>query len=60
MNREEIIMVGDRLHDVEGAAAHGIKTIGVTFGYGGRDELQKAGAWKIVDNMEELTALLCR
>lgn len=60
MNREEIIMVGDRLHDVEGAAAHGIKTIGVTFGYSGRDELQKAGAWEIVDNMEELTALLCR
>ena len=60
MNRDEIIMVGDRLHDVEGAAAHGIRTVGVTFGYGGREELEKAGAWAVVDTIEELTDLLCR
>ena len=30
-------MVGDRSHDVEGAAAHGIDTIVVDWGYGRAD-----------------------
>ena len=54
----EILMVGDRMHDVEGAAAHGIRTVGVTFGYGSREELTNAGAWKLADTMEELTDIL--
>lgn len=32
-----IVMVGDRAHDVQGAAAHGIATIVVGWGYGGSD-----------------------
>ncbi len=36
-----VIMVGDRKHDVEGAAAHGIRTIAVTFGYGSVEELTR-------------------
>ena len=52
------VMVGDRLHDVEGAHQHGIPCIGVTFGFGGREELQTAGAEYIVDTVEELSALL--
>lgn len=38
------VMVGDREHDVLGAAEHGIGTIGVLFGYGSREELENAGA----------------
>jgi phosphoglycolate phosphatase len=30
-------MVGDRAHDVEGAAAHGIATVVVDWGYGRAD-----------------------
>jgi phosphoglycolate phosphatase-like HAD superfamily hydrolase len=30
-------MVGDRRHDVEGAAAHGIDTVVVDWGYGADD-----------------------
>jgi phosphoglycolate phosphatase-like HAD superfamily hydrolase len=30
-------MVGDRSHDVHGAAAHGIDTVVVGWGYGGDD-----------------------
>ncbi len=30
-------MVGDRRHDVEGAAVHGIDTVIVGWGYGGGD-----------------------
>lgn len=52
------VLVGDRLHDVEGAHENGISCIGVTFGFGGRTELDSAGADKIVDDFDELTALL--
>lgn len=34
---ERVVMVGDRAHDVEGAAAHGIDTVVVGWGYGGED-----------------------
>lgn len=34
---ERVVMVGDRSHDVEGAAAHGIDTIVVGWGYGHDD-----------------------
>ena len=42
--KNEILMVGDREHDVIGAAAHGIVTLGVTYGYGSKDELVSSGA----------------
>jgi phosphoglycolate phosphatase len=34
---ERVVMVGDRSHDVEGAAAHGIDTVVVGWGYGRAD-----------------------
>lgn len=34
---ERVLMVGDRSHDVEGAAAHGIDTVVVDWGYGAAD-----------------------
>ena len=34
---ERVLMVGDRLHDVEGAAAHGIDAVVVGWGYGQAD-----------------------
>lgn len=52
------VMVGDRLHDVEGAHACGIPCIGVTYGYGGQAELKAAGADWIVDSVSKLGALL--
>lgn len=39
-----VVMVGDRDHDVHGAQAHGIATVGVLWGYGSADELTTAGA----------------
>lgn len=52
-SKSEIVMIGDRLHDIVGAAENGIDSIGVTFGYGGYDELYKAGANYIADCFEE-------
>lgn len=54
MNKVEAIMVGDRRHDVEGAHKNGIPCIGVTFGYGDRDEHISCGAEFIVDTVSEL------
>jgi phosphoglycolate phosphatase len=34
---EHVLMVGDRVHDVTGASHHGIDTVVVDWGYGGRD-----------------------
>ena len=42
-------MVGDTDYDVIGAKAHGIDTIGVTWGYGQRESMQQAGAVALAD-----------
>lgn len=52
--RENIIMVGDTSYDVLGAAAHGIKTIGVSWGYGEIEDMKAAGAVDIVDTPAQL------
>lgn len=54
----DAVMVGDRAHDVEGAHEHGIPCVGVTWGFGGRDELEAADADFIVNTAEELCKLL--
>lgn len=53
----DVCMVGDREHDVVAAARHAVPTIGVSWGYGGREELASAGAALIVDKPEELLPL---
>jgi phosphoglycolate phosphatase len=53
-------MIGDRLHDVEGARTHGIATLGVTWGYGSREELQTAGADLVIDALDELPGAVRR
>lgn len=56
----QTVMVGDTAFDVIGAAAHGIPTIGISWGYGEVADMEKAGATAIAHNMEELVALLNR
>lgn len=54
------VMIGDREHDIIGAKEVGIDSIGVLFGYGDRDELEKAGADIIVESVEDIgEVLLC-
>lgn len=50
------IMVGDRFYDVEGAAANGLPTIFVTWGYGSPAE--QVGAVAVVSTPAELVELL--
>lgn len=42
------LMVGDREHDVHGAAEHGVRCVGVTWGYAAPGELEAAGAVAVV------------
>ena len=50
----DVLMIGDRQHDVEGARAHGIDTVLVSWGYGRPEEHAMAKA--VVHSPEELDA----
>ena len=58
VDKEKCVMVGDRKFDVSAAAEAGLKSIGVTYGYGSREELEAAGADMIVSSVAELAELL--
>ena len=51
-------MVGDRRHDLIGAVANDMIPIGVAYGYGSVEELEKAGATEIAMSPAELPGLL--
>lgn len=57
-NMNEVVMIGDRKHDVLGAKAMGVDSIGVLYGYGSREELEAAGADRIVESAEDLIRIL--
>ena len=56
-SRSDVVMVGDRSYDVIGARENGLLCVGVSYGYGGREELEAAGAAKVCDTPEELKLL---
>jgi len=55
---ENCVMVGDTAFDVLGAKAHGIPTIGVSWGYGLVEDMRDAGAAAIAGNPRELYEIL--
>ena len=57
-DRSGVVMVGDRLHDTEGAHKAGIPCIGVLFGYGDRAEHEACGSDQIAADMHELRTIL--
>ncbi len=58
VDKSSAIMVGDREHDVFGAAENGLPCIGVLYGYGSRAELTAAGANYIADDVAALGTVL--
>ena len=52
------VMVGDRSYDIIGAHKNAIPAIGVLYGYGSREELEKAGADRTADSVASLGELL--
>ena len=55
---ENTVMIGDTAYDVTGAAAHGIPTIGVSWGYGSVEDMRTAGAIAIADTTAQLKDML--
>lgn len=56
--KREVLMVGDRKHDVIGAKLCGIHSLGVAFGYAPPGELEESGAEHLAQTVEELTQFL--
>ena len=54
IKKEEMIMIGDRKHDIIGANQNGIASIGVLYGYGSKNELIEVSATHIAKDIEEL------
>ena len=48
------LMVGNRRHDISGAHAVGMRSLGVLWGYGTRDELETAGADRLIESTADL------
>ncbi len=55
---DQAVMVGDREHDILGAKANKMASIGVTYGYGSHQELESAGADAVVHCPEMLLQAL--
>ena len=51
-------MIGDRYFDIEGAKEAKVDSIGVTFGFGDRNELINSGADYIADSTEDIRRII--
>jgi|WetSurMetagenome_2_1015567.scaffolds.fasta_scaffold52575_3 phosphoglycolate phosphatase len=58
LKRDETVIIGDRERDIKAGKDNGIFTIGVTYGYGSRDEITKANPDWICGSPEEIRTLL--
>ena len=57
---KDSFMIGDRKYDMEAGKKLGLSTIGVLYGYGGKEELEKARADFICENVSELKEILLK
>ncbi|HWY79351.1 MAG TPA: HAD hydrolase-like protein [Candidatus Sulfotelmatobacter sp.] len=56
--KQSIIMVGDKEHDIIGANANGIDSIGVLYGFGSEEELRSRNPTYIAATIEEIEKYL--
>ena len=54
LKREECLMIGDTQYDIRGAKNAGVDSVGVTYGYGKKEELEDAGATYLVNRAAEI------
>jgi phosphoglycolate phosphatase len=57
---DDVYMIGDRKHDIIGAQKNKVTSIGLTWGYGGREELTEAGADFIFETPTALKEFLLK
>ena len=60
VERKNCTMVGDSAVDIQTARNAAIRSVGVSWGFRSREELEQAGADHITDTVEELTTLLLK
>ena len=56
-DKREAVMTGDRKHDIAGAKANGVSSVGVLYGFGSNDELKSAGAVKLIKSPKEIITI---
>ena len=55
-----ILMIGDRMHDVEGARLCGLDSLGIYTGFAEEGELEDAGATYVVHSIKDMAEYLLR
>lgn len=55
---DQILMIGDRKFDIEGAKHFFLDSIGVSYGYAAEGELKEAGATYIADNLDDVYEII--
>lgn len=58
INQQDVIMIGDRSHDIIGANKNNLDSAGVLYGYGTKEELTYAGATYIIETVNNLEKFL--
>ncbi len=58
LDKKNAVMIGDRKFDIEGAEGAGIDSIGVLYGYGSKEELEKAGAKLFAETPAHISKLI--
>ena len=54
----QVLMVGDRMFDLTGAAEFGMDAVGVLYGFGSREELSAHPYIALIDDIRELIKVL--
>ncbi len=57
-NLQNVIMVGDRFYDIQGAKECGVDSLGTYLGYAQEGELEEAGATHVAWNAQQMLAIL--
>ena len=58
IDKNNVFMVGDRFYDIKGAVLARIHSIGVTYGFGSKEELLDAGAEFIADSADDIVKIV--
>lgn len=57
-DKSKVLMVGDRLYDIEGAKINDLDSMGVVYGFGSYEELKNAGATYIGEKVTDIEKII--
>lgn len=58
ITKDEMCLIGDTEYDAIGASQFGIHCIGVSYGFGKKEQLEQAGAYCVCDSVTEVVEVL--